>query len=106
VYPQGILTSSSNLVGDQGSTSQQRSADGQASSSEAGAHPALEKQQQEAGSSVLGSPDETGRCGAVTKSQLLGLLRSGAITPGTLVWAEGLPTPQPLASIRELRWVM
>lgn len=55
---------------------------------------------------LAGTPDETGRLGPISKEQICKMWASGEIGPRTLFWAAGLPQPQSLGSIRELRWLV
>jgi DnaJ family protein C protein 13 len=48
--------------------------------------------------------DESGRAGPVDRSEIRSLLVSGAVGWDTPFQAPGMPQPQPLRAIRELRW--
>ncbi|GAB4814092.1 hypothetical protein N2152v2_001138 [Parachlorella kessleri] len=47
---------------------------------------------------------ESGRQGPVSKEELRQLAARASLTPATLVWVAGMPQPQPLGAVRELRW--
>lgn len=51
-------------------------------------------------------PDETGRAGPMSKDALRQLHTKGVITSSSWVWAGGMPAPQQLGRVRELRWML
>ncbi|GIM04041.1 hypothetical protein Vretimale_8678, partial [Volvox reticuliferus] len=51
-------------------------------------------------------PDETGRAGPYTRDEVRQLVSRGSVDMATLCWATGMQRPEPLGSIRELRWML
>lgn len=50
--------------------------------------------------------DESGRAGPISKEALKQLHSKGVTTHDTWVWAAGMPEPQQLRDVRELRWML
>ncbi|GIL47629.1 hypothetical protein Vafri_4396, partial [Volvox africanus] len=50
--------------------------------------------------------DETGRAGPYTRDEVRQLASRGSVDMATLCWATGMQRPEPLGSIRELRWML
>ncbi len=47
-----------------------------------------------------------GQQGPITKAELKQAFARGQVGLSTPFWAAGMPEPQPMASIRELRWLV
>ncbi|KAL0040215.1 hypothetical protein WJX77_000548 [Trebouxia sp. C0004] len=54
----------------------------------------------------LPNPMEEGQEGPITKAELKQAFARGQVGLSTPFWAAGMPEPKPLASIRELRWLV
>ncbi|GFR46449.1 hypothetical protein Agub_g8023, partial [Astrephomene gubernaculifera] len=50
--------------------------------------------------------DETGRAGPYSRDEIRQLVTRGSVHWGTLCWASGMPRPEPLGAVRELRWML
>lgn len=58
------------------------------------------------GDEVVPGPDESGRAGPMSKDALRQLHSKGVVCSSTWVWAGGMPAPQQLSRVRELRWML
>eukprot|EP00878_Enallax_costatus_P046202 GHUV01055893.1.p1 GENE.GHUV01055893.1~~GHUV01055893.1.p1 ORF type:complete len:176 (-),score=49.54 GHUV01055893.1:300-827(-) len=63
-------------------------------------------QHYQVGDERVPGPDETGRAGPLSKEALKQLCLKSVITHDTWVWAAGMPEPQRLREVRELRWML
>lgn len=72
----------------------------------AAAAPAVPSLSYTVGDETVPGPDETGRAGPMSKDALRQLHTKGVITSSSWVWAGGMPAPQQLGRVRELRWML
>ena len=63
-------------------------------------------QHYQVGDERVPGPDETGRAGPLSKEALKQLCLKSIVTHDTWVWAAGMPEPQRLREVRELRWML
>lgn len=61
---------------------------------------------EEANQSAGTGADAATRVGPVTKDEIKQAFSKGRVSLQTAFWAAGMPEPQPLVAIRELRWMM